>query len=144
MLAPSPEAFLDSGSIVDFKLAPEQRMPYEMTNKGLRFASASNTYANGDVDASTAVPMGYENHAVELEGFSGGNASIINEHPEAMRMCEDGLITIKLKRFGPTWQRIQCNALGRGQKSARRRLRKNGSYFGQSVQRIYIVDQPGR
>ena len=142
MLAPSPEAFQDSWSIVNFKLAPEQRMPYEMTNKGLRFPSASNTHATDDIDPSTAGPMGYDSHDVELGCFIGRMTETTDQHPDAAEMWEDGPITIKLVRIGPTWQRVECNALGQGRNSARR-IRRNESYFGRGVQRIYFIEQPG-
>lgn len=142
MLAPLPKAFQHSGSIVNFKLCLEQRMPYEMTNKGVRFPSASDTYATDDVDPSTAQPMGYDSHIVELGCFIGRTKGMIGQHPDAAEMWEDGPITIKLERVGPTWQRVKCNTLGRGRNSARRR-RRNGSYFGRGVQRISFVEQPG-
>lgn len=143
MLAPSPEAFRDSSNVVDFRLHPEQRMPYEMTNKGLRFRSASDTYAKDDADFSTAEPMGYPSHVAELGCFFGKEKGMINEHPDASKMWENSPITIELQRFGPTWLRIKCGTLGRGHNRARRK-RRNGTFFGRSVQRTYIVNQPAR
>jgi hypothetical protein len=87
-------------------------MPYEMTNKGVRFPSASDTYATDDVDPSTAQPMGYDSHIVELGCFIGRTKGMIGQHPDAAEMWEDGPITIKLERVGPTWQRVKCNTLG--------------------------------
>ncbi|KAK3697892.1 hypothetical protein LTR37_017209 [Vermiconidia calcicola] len=141
MLAPSPEAFQGSEDIVNFKLAPEQRMPFQMTNKGLRFPSASDTYAKDNVDPSTGEPMGYDDHVVELGCFFGRIKGMTGQHSDALEMWEDGPITIRLKRIGPTWQRVECDNLGQGQNSARR-VRRNGSYFGRGVQRIYFIEQP--
>ena len=141
MLAPSPEAFQNSAKIVNFKLAPEQRMPYEMTNKGLRFPSASDTYASNAVDSSTGEPVGYETHNVELGCFEGDNTCVVDIHPAAEERWERGPITIDLKRNGPTWRRIDCSSWCRGQNSARPK-RRNGSYFGRGVQRIYFMKQP--
>ena len=141
MLAPSPDAFSESGDIVNFKLPPEQRMPYEMTNKGLRFPSASDTYAADHPDPSTAEPMGYETHTVELGCFYGDGRCITCKHPHAEDMWDVGPLTIELERKGTAWQRINCSQLEQGRNRARRR-RRNGSYWGRSVQRIYFVEQP--
>ena len=96
ILAPSLEAFQDSSSIVNIRVRPEQRMPYEMTNKGLRFPNASNTYATDNADPSTAKPIGYPYHVVELGCFFGNKSGMTNEHPGASKIWEDGPITIEL------------------------------------------------
>ena len=141
MLAASPKAFRESGRVVNFKLAPEQRMPYAMTNKGLQFRSASNTYAADEVDLSTAIPMGYNTHTVELGCFIASTKGMIDEHPSAQKQWDACALTIELERVGRTWQRVRCNALGRRRNLACRR-RRNGTYFGQGVQRMYFIEQP--
>lgn len=54
---------------------------------------------------------------------------------------EEGTLTIELKRFGPLWWRLDCVKLGEACNSERGK-RRNGTYFGRGVQRIYIVQQP--
>lgn len=140
MLATSPEAFKKSKKTVAVRLTPEERLPYFITNKGLHIRSASDTMARDDVDRSTAEPMGYKDHVLQLGCFTGSTSILTADHPDAEDMWEEAALTIKLKRYGPTWRRVNCKRLGRASNISRHR-RRNGSYVGRGVQRLYIVEQ---
>lgn len=139
MLATSPKSFKKAGRIVNIRLRPEERMPYFITNKGLQIRSASDTRARDDFDQSTAQPMGYRDHVLELGCFSGSRKVVTAEDSDAEELWEDGALTVELKRFGPTWKRINCSRLGHANNASRRR-RRNGSYVGRGVQRLYLVE----
>lgn len=54
-------------------------------------------------------------------------------------MWEQGALTIELQRFDPTWRRVKCDQLGCAINAGRSK-RRNGSYSGKAVQRLYLVD----
>ena len=112
MLAPSPQAFRGSENVVDIRLFPEERMPFSLTNKDLEIRSSSQTNALGNVDLSTLLPMGYPTHTVTLGCFF-GNEGMTNRDPTVEEMWENSAITIKLRRDGPLWSRVNCKELGR-------------------------------
>ncbi|KAK3612774.1 hypothetical protein LTR56_028246, partial [Elasticomyces elasticus] len=88
MLAPSPQAFRDSGTIVNIQLSPEERLPYRMTNKGLQIQSASDTHASDEIDPSTLLPMGYDSHYLELGCFYGARHVMTGQQSDADAMWE--------------------------------------------------------
>jgi hypothetical protein len=141
MLAPSHESFQGSANVVNIRLTPEERMPFFMTNKGLQFHSSSDTEALDKVDPSTRLPMGYPDHTVQLGCFFGQRAGMTDEDFDAEEMWEEGALTIELERVGPVWLRVDCARLGRAN-NVQRPKRKNGTYEGRGVQRVYIVQQP--
>ncbi|KAK3620652.1 hypothetical protein LTR22_025507 [Elasticomyces elasticus] len=140
MLASSPQAFGDSGTIVNIQLSPEERLPYRMTNKGLQIQSASDTHASDEIDPSTLLPMGYDSHFLELGCFYGARHVMTRQQPDADAMWERSTLTIELRRTGQFWQRFNCHQLG-SVTNADRGRRQNGTFVGRSVQRTYYVMQ---
>lgn len=138
ILAKSPAAFKQAGNILNIRLQPVERLPYFITNKGLHIRSASDTYAKDDVDRSTLQPMGYTFHKLQLGCFRGSTEALAAEDSELEQLWEKGALTVTLKRFGPIWQRVNCHLLGEVKNVSRRR-RRNGSYRGRGVQRLYLV-----
>jgi hypothetical protein len=141
MLAPSPRVFQDSKNVVNIRLYPEERMPFFLTNKGLEIRSSSQTNALDNVDPSTLLPMGYPTHTVTLGCFFGNREGMTDQDPSVEEMWENSAITIKLRRGGPLWSRVNCKELGRIRFSGCEK-RENGTYEGRGVQRVYIVRQP--
>jgi hypothetical protein len=141
MLAPSHKAFQDSASVVNIRLRPEERMPFSMTNKGLQLYSSSDTEALDKVDPSTRLPMGYPDHVVQLGCFFGQRSGMTDEDSDTEKMWEEGALTVKLERTGPVWVRVDCAHLGQACNTGRQK-RKNRTYVGRGVQRVYIVQQP--
>ena len=141
VLAPSHTAFQGSADVVNIRLRPEERMPFFMTNKGLQLHSSSDTQALDKVDPSTRLPMGYQDHVVQLGCFYGQRFGMTGEDFDAEEMWEKGALTIELERTGPVWVRVNCAHLGQASNMKRPKC-KNGTYEGRGVQRVYIVQQP--
>lgn len=138
ILAKSPAAFKQAGNILNIRLQPVERLPYFINNKGLHIRSASDTYAEDDVDRSTLQPMGYASHNLQLGCLRGSTEALTAEESELEQLWEKGALTVTLKRYGPIWQRVNCHLLGEAKDVSRRR-RRNGSYRGRGVQRLYLV-----
>ena len=129
ILAKSPHDFKDARRIVNIRLKPVERLPYFIADKGLQIRSASDTQAEINADCSTGQPMGYDYHVLELGGFIGSIGALTAEDSDVEQSWEDGALTIELRRYGPTWQRVNCHRLGRASNASRPK-RLNGTYSG--------------
>lgn len=109
MMESSPRAFSSSGSVVNIRLRPEERMPYFMTDKSLPIQSSSDTDARNRIDVSIGQPMGYSTHTVQLGCFFGRVDGTTDEDPGIEEMWENGALTVKLERRGQLWMRTNCN-----------------------------------
>lgn len=71
-------------------------MPFFMTNKGLQLMSSSDAGALDKVDPSTRLPMGYDNHTVQLGCFLGKGSALTDDDSDAEEMrnkCSDNSAT---------------------------------------------------
>lgn len=142
MFAPWPSAFAPFGNIKALPLDPEDRIPWQWTNKGLELhlASPLNTRASMTMgntffdhtktgDAHKVVTLGCFKLDVEID----------MRDPKAVKKASKGnVICIELQRIGTRWKRVNAQQV----LLAKEFERYSSSYFGQGVtQKVYLVAQ---
>lgn len=142
MFAPWPAAFARFGNIKTLPMDPEDRIPWQWTNKGLELHLASPLNPRATMSMGNSLldhTKTGEPHKVMTLGCFKSDVDVDMRDAKAVKKASKGnIICIELQRIGPRWKRVNAQQV----LLAKEFERHTSSYFGSGVtQKVYYVAQ---